>query len=226
MTTATQPNYLSLMAVTDLPEATSGAVEVRRFTVNQREADLDRIRGMFASGGTRRSTPPGTYTALYRNRNLWMSDTPDERDDCLHFIRAVERTKCRTVLVNGLGLGSIIGALVHVPSVEVIRICEIDPDVIALVGRHVMDLGLAQNVLVDVRLGDAFTPNLTWGKGVRWDAAWHDIWPTICGEDYPEHKRIRRIYGRRTGFQEVWLAEEVRAANHRDRQHTYGGSWV
>ena len=207
-------SYMERMAVT-VPEGTSGDVRVERFTVSESASRLDAVLNL--GKGTGRHCQPGTYTRLLRGRQLWMSDTLDERSDHVGFVYRVESTGAGHVLVNGLGLGMVLAGLVHVPTVRRIDVCEIDPDVIALVGPHVTELGRDHGIAVDVRQGDAFAPLDTWGKGYRWDAAWHDIWPTITADDYEDHKRMRRTYRSRVTWQGVWADDQVRDQVRREK---------
>ena len=224
----TRTDYMAAMAVTWLPDHDrSGDVEVCKFTVDQRGSDLDRMTSMFSPSRRGRWTPPGEYTrAPPRRHALDEFDTPDERRDALPFIYRVEQEKPETVLVNGLGLGSIIGGLAHVPSVTTISSARStrtsSPSSARTSNGSAGSTGSSS-------ASDRVTPSpptSTWGKGTRWDAAWHDIWPTISGDDYEEHKRMRRLYGRRVGFQEVWQGDEVRRLARQERSgRVYGGVW-
>lgn len=211
MTTAVKPTYQDLfdaMAVT-VPEGRSGDVAVSRFEVSDRDAQLDALRCAIQGNGFR-AVPAGTYTKLTRRGALWMTDTPAERYDHLDFVRTVMGLNLRRVLVNGLGLGMVVRALLRVPSVTQVDVCEIESDVMGLVAQHVAELGDAAGKRVLVVQGDAFEPDVTWSRGTRWDAVWHDVWQDINGDDYEAHKRIRRTYARRAEYQDVWQANTVR----------------
>lgn len=211
----------ALMAVT-VPEGTSGDVAVKRFEIKEAEARFANLR-MAINGARDRYVQPGTYTSLTRRGTLWMSDTPAERHDHSPFVVTCDRTRAERVLVTGLGLGMVAAALVHVPSVREIDIVEIDADVVALVGEHVVRLGKDHGVEVRVHQGDATRPGDVFGRtGRRWSAAWHDIWPTISPDDYEDHKRVRRAYQARVGWQDVWQGNEVRRMVRRDRESRSG----
>ena len=143
-------------------------------------------------------TSPGTYTALYRKQQLWMSDTDDEIRDMLEAVRQVRRRGGR-VLVNGLGLGCFLNGVLSSENVERVDVVEIDPNVIQLVAPHYV-----QDPRVRVIHGDALT--MTWPRGTRWTVAWHDIWEDIDGSDeqLEEMTRLRRMYGHMVDWQDVW----------------------
>lgn len=108
-----------------IPEGRSGSVAVERFEV---EEDFSLMK-MRMEG---RGTPVGQYTKLTRNGSLWMSDTRAEFFDNMRFLRKAKELGGR-VLVNGLGLGMVVGHLLECPEIEHIDVVEIDEDVIRLV---------------------------------------------------------------------------------------------
>jgi spermidine synthase len=61
-----------------------------------------------------------------------MADSEPEMRD--HY-EAVARARGR-VLINGLGLGMVLSAILAKPDVEHVTVVEVEPDVIALVGPH------------------------------------------------------------------------------------------
>lgn len=178
-----------------IPEGESGDVAVRRFEIPER-GDLASLR-MELEG---RGTPPGEYTMLTRNGRLWMSDTHAEFMDGLHFISKAKRLGGR-VLVNGLGLGVVLGHLLEEDSIEHIDVVEIDEDVIRLVAPSFED------GRVTVHHADAFA--IRWPKGTEWQSAWHDVWQNICCDDLKEHERLTRKYRGRVEYQECWAHGEL-----------------
>lgn len=206
----TYAEVMDAMAV-DLPEGVSGEVSVRRFTVSEEDSSRTRLYAMMGGRG-RGIVEAGEYTALYRRGGLWMSDTRDERRDHADFVLECYRRQAERVAISGLGLGMVAKALTIVPSVQHVDIVDIDPDVIALVEPTLRALFEAAGKTLMVRCDNAMDPASVFPKGVRWDAAWHDCWQDICADDYEEHKLIRRRYGRRVKFQDVWCAELVRYA--------------
>ena len=173
-----------------LPEGSLGAWAVKKFAVSEKDSSWTAMRAAVKGRGY---VPSGTYTQLvHRQRGLIMSDTPDERRD--HF-EAVHRARGH-VLINGLGLGMVLAAILKKPEVTKATIVEIDPDVVALVGPHYRD---SRVELVTASAFDYQPP-----KGVRYGAVWHDIWDHICGDNLPEMTRLKRKYGRLTDWQGCW----------------------
>lgn len=205
-------NDLTDRMTVDWPEGEHGAASLRRFTVSRSDAEWERLRAITGRG---RGAPEGDYTGLYRNGRLWMSDTPDEKRDHLPFLWAVQRREAARVLVNGLGLGMVARALVTLPCVRHVDVCDIDPDVVALVGPHLIEWGAAHDSTVNVVLGDAHQPAQLYPPGTRWDAVWHDIWPNICADNWESMKTLRRRYARRADLQMCWSERETKY--HLDR---------
>lgn len=108
-----------------IPEGRSGDVSVERFEV---EDGFGLMRDFMLGRGTR----PGQYTAIKRGGKMWMSDTRAEFRDASNFIWNAKKPGGR-VLVNGLGLGIVIGHLLECDEIEHIDVVEIDEDVIRLV---------------------------------------------------------------------------------------------
>lgn len=176
-----------------VPEGERGPWKVERFTISEEKASLANISMMFKPGGRR--CRAGTYTKLTRDGEIIMSDTPDEKRDHYWFVNRARGH----VLINGLGLGMVLGAVLLKSEVERATVVEASEDVIALVGPHyACDR-------VEIVHGDA----LTWKPpaGVRYGAVWHDIWDDICADNLPEMKRLHRRYGRRADWQGSWARE-------------------
>jgi hypothetical protein len=73
----------------------------------------------------------------------------------------------------------------------------------------VVAYGAERGKTVTVHLGDAHTPASTFPKGTEWDAAWHDVWATICADHWESMKTVKRRHARRVGFQGVWCEGET-----------------
>jgi hypothetical protein len=172
-----------------IPEGARGKCTVTKFIVSEQEAQFTALRAAMKGRGY---IPPGEYTQLSRNGHLVMTDTPDERRD--HF-EAVFRAKGH-VLINGLGLGMVLAAILKKPEVAAVTVVEIDPDVVALVGPHYTD---SRVNIVTASAFDYKPP-----KGIRYGAVWHDIWDNICGDNLPQMRKLKRKYGRRTDWQGCW----------------------
>jgi len=180
-----------------IPEGRRGPWAVKRFAVTAQQSAFASLRA--AINGGRGAVPAGKYTQLVHDRRgLVMSDTPDEKRD--HY-EAVYRAKGH-VLINGLGLGMVLTAILKKPDVSRVTIVEIDEDVIGLVGSHFSDERLT--IVHDSAF--LYQPP----KGERFGAVWHDIWDNICTDNLPEMTRLKRRYGRRADWQGCWSEAQCR----------------
>lgn len=177
----------------ELPDIDAEGVVVRRFDITPEESKRTRL--MAVMGGGRGFAPAGSYTRLNVDGRLWMSDTPDEMRDHAEAYWEAQRRGGR-VLINGLGLGMVVGAMLRLPQVEHIDVVELDERVARLIGEHYA------GDRVTVHHADAY--DIQWPTGTRWTVAWHDIWPTITGENLAGMHRLHRKYGRRTDWQGSW----------------------
>lgn len=189
-----------MIETVSIPEGVQGSYRVERFTVTAEQASIDAIRAM-QSG---RHTPAGTYTRLMRGSALVMSDTPDERRDHWEPVRRA----AGHVLINGLGIGMVLTAVLRKPSVERVTVVEISPDVIALVGPAFDDPRVQ---IVQASAFDYAPPT-----GIRYGAVWHDIWDNITADNLHDMTRLKRKYGRRADWQGCWCEWQCRRRAKRD----------
>jgi len=178
----------------NVPDGKSGGWSVETFEVSKEDADLANMRAMFSF--STRSIAPGTYKRLKRGGATIMSNTPMEISDCRFFIYKAKGN----ILINGLGLGVVLVALLKKPEVKNITVIEKSQDVISLV---------APTFTNDKRLSIIHADALEWKppKGVRYDCIWHDIWDDICADNLSEMTTLHRKYGRRTDWQDSWCKE-------------------
>jgi spermidine synthase len=171
----------------NVPDGVSGDWSISTFTVDSNE--FSQKISMWKTG---RYVPGGTYKRLMRNGTVVMSNTPDEISDFLNFLYKAKGS----ILINGLGLGVTLKALLDIPEVTDITVIEKSEDVIKLVAPTYTD------PRVTIINADAFT----WipPKDKMYDCVWHDIWDYICADNLPEMKKLHRKYGRRTKYQESW----------------------
>lgn len=188
----------------DVPPGTCGDCVVERFEVDKAAAEWSALRAAVSFSFAGRAIPEGHYTVLRINGAIVMSDTPSEiRDlfDAFHYARG----RC---LVTGLGLGIAMNGMLRKPEVEHVTVVEINPAVVELVGNHWLNRFGDRLTIVT---GDAFK---YWPRGgVRFNYAWHDIWPTISADNIDDMKRLHRRYGRRCDKQGSWcrsLCERLR----------------
>ena len=172
----------------DVPDGKSGDWEVSTFVVKEQEFS-QRISMMKYNRGV----PAGTYKRLTRNGQVIMSNTPDEISDFRCFVRKAEGS----ILVNGLGLGVLLKALLNKPEVTEVTVIEKSPDVIKLVSETYL-----KDSRVAIINADAFDYKPP--KGKVYNAVWHDIWDNICADNLDEMKKLTRKYGRVANYQESW----------------------
>ena len=173
-----------------IPDATSGIWSVEAVVV--KESLLFKI-GFMKTG---RGVPPGTYTRLVRGGTVVMSNTPDELRDFRQFVRVAQGD----ILINGLGLGCVVKALLEKESITSITVIEKSEDVIALVRPYFTDARLT------VIHADAFEHKPP--KTAYYNAVWHDIWDYICADNLPEMTRLHRKYAKKTSWQASWAKPE------------------
>jgi len=181
----------------NIPDGKSGDWEVSTFEVSEEDAVRYNIRAVFHVGA--RTIDPGKYKRLTRNGSVIMSTTPAEIADNREFFWEVE-DRGGNILLNGLGLGVVLFKILKNKSVDSVTVIEISTDVIKLVAPS-----FAHDNRVNIIHADAFD----WKppKGVRYNAAWHDIWDNICATNLPEMIKLHRKYGRRCDWQGSWCKE-------------------
>jgi hypothetical protein len=189
----------------DVPDGVSGDWSVETFVVQEKE--LSQMISLFQTG---RGVPEGTYKRLKRNGVVVMSNTPDEIRDFMSFVRMSHGH----VLVNGLGLGVLLKALLDKPQVTKVTVIEQSEDVIKLVGDTYLS-----DERVSIIHCDAFKYEPP--KGVKYNAVWHDIWDYITSDNLPEMIKLHRKYGRRSEYQESWCRSQCEGIRERDRRYYY-----
>lgn len=203
----------------DLPTGRSGEWRVERFEV----------RGEPGVGPETHRVPdcarrrPGSYTRLKRGDTVFMTDLYDE----WYTQRVAAEEACRRggrVLVTGLGLGLIVESMLRASGspVERITVLELAPEVIELVGPHL--LGRYGDRLEIVRC-DAFT----WAppEGAHFSVVWHDVWPNPhAPETVPEMERLEERYRTICDWHGCWPREYRWALDgaprHHGRRHAAG----
>jgi spermidine synthase len=178
----------------NIPDGVSGDYKIETFHV--KKDDFSQKISLFKTG---RGVPEGTYKRLMRNGDVVMSNTPDEIRDFSYFLRQAHGS----VLINGLGLGVLVQALIDKPEVKQITIIEKSQDVLNLVASH-----YEKSNKVTIIHADAFDYKPP--KDVRYNAVWHDIWDFICADNPKEMGTLHRKYGRIADYQESWCKEECK----------------
>jgi len=192
-----------------VPEAVGTRWAVRQFSVSEEDASLSNLLRSFNPGHAGRFIEPGTYTGLYRLNEegdpttVVMSDTRAEIIDHLWPWQEA-RDRGGRVLIHGLGLGMFLGAVLRLDNVTEVTVVEVSREVIELIGPT-----YTTDPRVKIIHGDA----MTWKPpvGSRWSVVWHDIWDTICGDNWPEMKRLHRRFGSRADWQASWSRNYITA---------------
>ena len=140
-----------------------GKAEIRYYEVHEHD-----FRAIFRDG----MIPGETYTSLFIDNQLYMSDTPMERESNKTILHKAHGH----VLIGGLGLGMVPLALQEKPEVRRITIVEKSPDVLKLVCDQLT--GHFSNK-VQVVQDDVFTFS---SYGWKFNTIYMDIWP-----DYGDH---------------------------------------
>ncbi len=167
------------------------------------EQSIENVRLMMSGRGCR----PGKYTKLvHEKRGLIMSDTDAEKADHYAFVRAADG-HC---LMNGLGIGMCLNAILKKPDVTRVSVIEIDPDIISLVGPNYTD--------PRIKIINADAYKYSPPKGTRYGAVWHDIWDNLCTDNLDEMARLHRKYGRRTDWQGSWGHEMLKHQRRQDKR--------
>lgn len=169
-----------------LPEGTSGAFRVERFTVGKEDAEKEALRAALSSSNRGRGVPEGTYTRLTQTGNVWMSDTPAEQLDHLDAIN----NAAGNVLVTGLGLGMVAAGMLAKRPETRLTIIEREAHVVSLVKPALVERFGGARVEVIVANAYEWLPP----PGVRFDYAWHDVWPTLSPDNIAKFARMRRHY--------------------------------
>jgi hypothetical protein len=201
--------------VTDLPAPLrSGEWELRRFTVDEKAAALDRLRAVFNGGGC--YCRAGTYTGLYRAGKVIMSDTADEIYDHLQAIVDAERE----VLIAGLGIGMVLNAIAMKPEVNHITVVELSKGVLDLLQLHYERKYPGKITFVNADI-------LTWvpPKGAHWDFAWFDIWDDLNTDNLIQMATLHRKFARKATTKDSWgrklLLRERRKEREQEKVYSF-----
>ena len=181
----------------NVPDGKSGEWEVSEFAVSNDNAKFFNLREMIH--GSHRTIEPGTYKKLTQNNYIIMSNTPAEIEDLTHFINLASGS----ILINGLGLGVALSAILKKDTVSNVTIVEKSKNVIDLVAPTYL-----QDKRVEIINENAF--EFKPPKSKRYDFVWHDIWDDICADNLPEMTKLHRKYARKTSWQDSWCKYECK----------------
>jgi hypothetical protein len=189
----------------NVPDGVSGIYKIETFTVTEEQASHESMRSIFSS--TSRPIGPGTYKRLMRGRTVMMSNTPMEIRDHIGFINKA----CGDVLINGLGLGMCLTAILKKPEVQTVTVIELSQDVINLVGPTF------GNDRVSIIQADAMTYKAP--KGKRYNAVWHDIWDYITPDNLSQMGKLHLKYGGRCDWQGSWGKELCQRQQRQEKRY-------
>lgn len=202
MNVSTKKSQSERLRKVDVPEGKSGDWEVSRFTVTEEDIKLHNLRAVMRPGC--RTMDAGIFTKLTNGVALVMSDTRAELQDHREPARRARDDRDdpkypNHVLINGLGIGVVLQAVLDEPTVNHATVVEKSEDVIRLVGSHYLQRYGHRLTIINA---DA----LEWKPpvGIRYRVVWHDIWNYICADNLPEMHKLHRKYGRRCDWQGSW----------------------
>lgn len=189
-------------------EGVSGPWRIQAFRVSEQESEMTLARAKI-TGAINEFVPTGNYKRLVREETVVMSNTPMEIRTNRAFIH---RAKGK-VLINGLGLGMVLSAILEKPEIESVTVVEASEDVIKLVGPSFCDDSR-------VRIVHACAFEYQPEQGTFFDAVWHDIWDEISDENLPEMHKLHRKYGQRANWQGSWARAECEVLRERAKNFT------
>jgi len=208
-----------------MPEGEAKNCKVERFEVAKADADFGSLCAVVTGSG--RFVPEGMYTKLTVGSTMMMSDTPDEMRD--HYVPLHQASG--VCLVTGLGLGCVVQGMLEKRdengefAVEKVIVVELEEGVIELVGKP---LKAKYGDRLEIRHADALTYRPPMGE--KYDAVWHDIWPTICEDNLDTMATLHRKYGRRCNWQGSWQRSHLqrmrRESKREDRMYRMLGGVV
>ena len=186
------------------PDGTCGPWSIESFEITKEGADSFNLRLAFQGMPQHHYAVPGKYKKLmHKDRGVVMSNTPMEVRTNTAFINAAKGH----VLINGLGLGMVLHAIMDKPEVTKVTVVELDLDVIALTAPHFREH--IESGRLHIINADCFKHVPP--KGERYDVVWHDIWDTISDENLFEMTKLRLKYAKRTKLQLCWAEADCKS---------------
>ena len=168
-----------------------------QFRVSVPAGELDGVRVSkrgFYDGNQLEGSPLYWYTSLDADGVHWMNDSNDEMDNYLVVYEKAVELKAERILMNGLGLGCVLRALLTLDHVKTIDVVERDERIISLVSPSYPG--------ATIHHADAFEIDL---PGL-WDIAWHDVWVSNDPQFFPvpEMEFLHKKYEDRVAWQGSW----------------------
>jgi spermidine synthase len=183
-----------------VPDGICGDFSVETYTVSEQDSRFSTFnRGDYV--------PAGTYKRLMRGNTVVMSNTLMEVQTNMDFIRQAHGR----VLINGLGLGMILNAILKKEVVTEVYVIEKYSEVITLVGPS-----FCWDQRVKIIQADALEYKPP--KGIKFDCVYHDIWDYICSDNLVEMGKLHRKYGKLTKWQDSWQKELCKYYKRREKR--------
>ncbi len=189
-----------VLGTSTVPCGQRGDWSLETFEISEKDAALANVN-CYGRGRHMFCVAPGKFKRLiHRKRGVVMSNTRME-------VRTNQEALAQAtgkVLINGLGMGMLLEAILAKPCVTSVRVIEVDADVIALVGPH-----FANDPRVEIINADAYEYNPA--RGEVFDFVWHDIWDDVCADNLSDMSRLVRKYRKPCAkAQGVWSRELIR----------------
>jgi len=165
-----------------VPQGNRGQASVSHFQISSKEAEFSKLRAEL-NPGREVSVRSGRYCRLTVAGQTMMTDTPMEHNSNREFVQGAKGR----VLIAGLGIGMVLVPLLKNPQVSHITVMEKSLDVIELVAPSFHQESDRLTILHQ----DCFDGC---PKGLKFQTIYFDIWPTICGDNWPEMRKLHRKY--------------------------------
>lgn len=182
----------------DIPDNISGNWRIESFNVSEYEAKFHNLREAFRS---KKFIIPGDYKRLMNGWDCVMSNTPSEISDHIEFIEEA-KLNGGDVLINGLGLGMCLKAILESKIIKSVTIIEKSEDVIKLVSPYYKD----NRIQIIHNCAFKFKPS----RGTSYKTIWHDIWTDISLENLPEMTKLHKKYYNKSKWQGSWCRKLCR----------------
>lgn len=186
------------------PDGRCGPWAIESFEIEEQDAAEYNLRLSLKGMGSHHYVTPGKYKRLvHAERGVVMSNTPMEVRTNAEFIKAARGN----VLINGLGLGMVLHAILNKPEVKKVTVVELDLDVIALTAPHFREHIASERLVIVNEDCFKYVPP----RGSRYHVVWHDIWDTICDENVYDMDKLKRKYAHRALVQMCWAEADCKA---------------
>lgn len=186
-----------------VPDGEVGLWSIQSFEVTAKEAAAYNLRCALRNESWLCVTPGRYKRLVHAFRGIVMSNTPMEVKTNLAFIQAATGA----VLINGLGMGMVLTAILAKREVKTVVVVELDANVIALTAPHFSEHIDSGRLVIHEMSAYDYEP----AKGQKFDAVWHDIWDVISDENLLEMETLKKKFAKHANWQGFWCESECRA---------------